>query len=62
MKDWKEVVGTVVLSVATIGLGRLVVDYMKAKGHWPKPNELSASGDCGCVGEDPIIEAGKGLS
>lgn len=57
-----DIFTTIVISVSTIGLGALVIDWMKANGKWPKP-KLIISGDnmVGCdkcpVGEDPIVEA-----
>lgn len=63
-KRWAEVIGTIAASVATLGIGHYLIDWLKASGKWPRAKQLEASGDMGCdscVGEDPIVEAGKGL-
>lgn len=57
-RNWTEILGTVAVSAVTIGAGAYFVDWLKARGYWPKPKELDAAGDefgCddgGCVGNE----------
>lgn len=61
-KSIGEMVVTVVASAATIGLGALLVDWLKSTGRWPHVKTLDAGCDTGCMnGEDPVINAGKDL-
>lgn len=63
--DFVPIVTGIVGSIATIGLGAFAIDWMKAKGYWPKASQVAGEMGCdACVGEeyeDPLVKAADSL-
>lgn len=60
-KEFMDYLAPIVLGAGTIGVGALVIDWLKSKNYWPKPKSLEAGCDSCVGGEDPIVEAAKHL-